>query len=70
METVRADSTANVPPISPKTYRVDDIARILDIGRTSAYNLVRAGHFKTVHIGTSIRISRRSFDAWLEQQAQ
>ena len=31
-----------------KTYRVEDIARILDIGRSSAYNLVREGHFKTV----------------------
>lgn len=52
-----------------KTYRVDDIARILDIGRSSAYNLVREGHFKTVRIGTAIRISRKSFDEWLEQQS-
>lgn len=51
-----------------KTYRVEDIARILDIGRSSAYNLVREGHFKTVRIGTAIRISRKSFDEWLEAQ--
>ena len=51
-----------------KTYRVEDIARILDIGRSSAYNLVREGHFKTVRIGTAIRISRKSFDGWLEAQ--
>ncbi len=51
-----------------KTYRVEDIARLLDIGRSSAYNLVREGHFKTVRIGTAIRISRKSFDEWLEQQ--
>lgn len=54
---------------TPKTYRVDDIARILDIGRSSAYNLVREGQFKTVRIGTAIRISRKSFDEWLEQQS-
>ena len=52
-----------------KTYRVEDIARILDIGRSSAYNLVREGHFKIVRIGTAIRISRKSFDEWLESQA-
>ncbi len=52
-----------------KTYRVEDIAKILDIGRSSAYNLVREGHFKTVRIGTAIRISRKSFDEWLESQA-
>lgn len=52
-----------------KTYRVEDIAKILDIGRSSAYNLVREGHFKIVRIGTAIRISRKSFDEWLESQA-
>lgn len=52
-----------------KTYRVEDIAKILDIGRSSAYNLIREGHFKIVRIGTAIRISRKSFDEWLESQA-
>ena len=52
-----------------KTYRVEDIAKILDIGRSSAYNLVREGHFKIVRIGTAIHISRKSFDEWLESQA-
>ena len=57
-------------PSVAKTYRVEDIAKILDIGRSSAYNLVREGHFKTVRIGTAIRISRKSFDEWLESQAE
>ena len=29
-----------------RTYTVDDIAQILGIGRTSAYILVKEGHFK------------------------
>ena len=49
-----------------KTYRVEDIMQILDIGRNSAYNLVKENHFKGVRIGTAIRISRKSFDEWLE----
>ena len=31
-----------------RTYTVEDIAAILNIGRTSAYTLVKEGHFKTV----------------------
>ena len=62
-------STSQADPSVAKPYRVEDIAKILDIGRSSAYNLVREGHFKTVRIGTAIRISRKSFDEWLESQA-
>lgn len=67
-ETMNYPLTENVPCTSAKAYRVEDIARILDISRSSAYNLVRAGHFKTIRIGTAIRISKKSFDEWLERQ--
>ena len=63
-----ADNSRNAPTPTSKTYKVEDIAKILDIGRSSAYNLVREGHFKTVRIGTSIRVSRKSFDEWLDNQ--
>ena len=49
-----------------RTYTVEQIAAILGIGRTSAYKLVKEGKFKTVRIGYSIRISKKSFDEWLE----
>ena len=51
-----------------RTYTVEQIATILGIGRTTAYALVREGHFKTIRIGTAIRISKKSFDAWIEEQ--
>lgn len=51
-----------------RTYRVEDITALLGIGRTSAYNLVKEGHFKVVRIGTAIRISKKSFDEWLDRQ--
>ncbi len=50
-----------------KTYTVAEIAEILNIGRTSAYNLVKENHFKVVKIGASIRISKKSFDDWLDK---
>lgn len=49
-----------------RTYTVEQIAAILGIGRTSAYKLVKEGKFKTVRIGYSIHISKKSFDEWLE----
>ena len=49
-----------------RIYTVDDIVQILGIGRTSAYILVKEGHFKIVRIGNAIRISKRSFDEWLD----
>lgn len=49
-----------------RTYTVEDIAQILGIGRTSAYILVKEGHFKIVRIGNAIRVSKRSFDEWLD----
>jgi len=53
-----------------RTYTVEDIASILQIGRTTAYNIANLGAFKVVRIGTAIRISRKSFDAWLDDQME
>lgn len=51
-----------------RTYTVDEIQDILGISRTSAYNLVKKNSFHSVRIGGSIRISKKSFDAWLDHQ--
>lgn len=49
-----------------RTYTVEQIAAMLGIGRTAAYALVKADHFKVMRIGSAIRISRKSFDEWME----
>ena len=46
----------------------EPISDILGIGRTAAYKLVHSGVFKTVQIGTTIRVSKQSFDEWLDRQ--
>lgn len=48
-----------------RTYTVNDIAAILGIGRATTYKLANSGAFKTIRIGTMIRISRKSFEDWL-----
>ena len=51
-----------------RTYTVDEIQDILGISRTSAYNLVKKKAFHSVRIGGRIRISKKSFDEWLDHQ--
>ena len=49
-----------------RTYTVNEVARILGVSQARAYRLVQEGLFKSVRIGNAIRISKRSFDHWLE----
>lgn len=53
-------------PFECRTYTVNDVARILGVSQARAYSLVREDLFKSVRIGNAIRISKRSFDEWLE----
>ena len=45
--------------LQPQTraYTVEEIATVLHIGRSSTYTLVKKGYFKSVRIGTAIRLS-------------
>lgn len=49
-----------------RTYSVQEIADILQISRSMAYNLCRQSLFKTVKVGKYIRVSKPSFDEWLD----
>lgn len=49
-----------------RAYSVDDIMDILDISRSSAYILIKKGFFRSHKIGKQIRISKVSFDEWLD----
>lgn len=51
-----------------RTYTVDEIQDILEISRTAAYNLVKKNLFRSVRVGGHIRISKKSFDEWLDIQ--
>jgi excisionase family DNA binding protein len=50
-----------------RTYSVQEIAEILQISRSMAYTLCKRSLFKTVKIGKYVRVSKSSFDAWLDQ---
>ena len=49
-----------------RTYRVNEVAKILGVSNATAYRLIKEGHFR---IGSSIRVSRQSFDEWLDSKS-
>ena len=49
-----------------RVYTIEEIMVILKIGRNAAYKLANSGAFSCVKIGSHYRISRDSFDNWLE----
>lgn len=71
-EEIRKRQMGTAKPESPKydkrVYTVNEIQQILGIGRTSVYNLVNQKLFHVVRVGGSIRISKKSFDEWLDSQ--
>ena len=52
-----------------RTYTVGEVAGILGIGRTTAYKLIHSGQFTFVKVGSAIRVSKASFDEWLDKQS-
>ena len=51
-----------------RVYTVEEISEILGISRSAAYELVKKDEFKSVRIGATMRISKSSFDAWLDSR--
>lgn len=64
MENQNTSHSQQVP--DKRTYTVDEIQDILGISKPTAYNLVKKGEFHSVRVGGHIRISKKSFDEWLD----
>ena len=48
------------------TYTVEEIQQILRISRPTTYALIKSGVFSSIKFKNTIRISKDSFDKWLE----
>lgn len=59
METQQSADTLKI------AYTVGDIAKLLGISKTSAYNLINSNQFHSVKIGGQHRVSKKVFDEWL-----
>ena len=49
----------------PLALRVEDLMPILDIGRNTAYELVRSGQIRSIRIGRKIRVPKDAVAAFL-----
>ena len=62
---VEPSDQTQVAKLVPLVYRVDEIAQLLAISNRAAYNLCNTTKdFKVIRLGTSIRVSKQSFDDW------
>ena len=53
----------------PLTLTVEDLADILNIGRNTAYELVRSNQIKSFFVGRQIRIYKNDLLAYMGEQA-
>ena len=53
---------------SHEWLKVPEVAEVLRIGRSRAYEMVAEGKIPSVRIGRSVRVNRKELDRWLEEQ--
>lgn len=59
-------NTQSCQSAEKRTYSVQEVADILQISKSKAYALCKQSLFKTVKIGKYVRVSKPSFDSWLD----
>ena len=52
----------------PLTLRVEDLMPILNIGRNTAYELMRSGKIRSIRIGRQLRIPTDAIQDYLAQR--
>ena len=57
-----------VHTVVPVSYCVEDAARALGIGRTFAFNLIKEGKLKAVHIGRRTLVPVAEVEAFMSRR--
>ncbi|MEG0767548.1 MAG: helix-turn-helix domain-containing protein [Clostridia bacterium] len=60
----------DIATVGKRTYSVDEVREILGISRRKAYELCNSDSFKVLRIGRALRVSKASFDYWLDHDEQ
>lgn len=50
--------------------RVEEVAKLLQVGRNKVYELAAAGEIPSLHIGRQLRIPTEGLREWIRAQAQ
>ena len=53
-----------------RCYTVKDLQEILGISRPTVYELLKRHEFRWIQVGKNYRISKKSFDEWLDQKME
>ena len=53
-----------------RCYTVKDLQDILGVSRPSVYDLLKKNEFRWILVGGKYRISKKSFDAWLDDESE
>ena len=53
-----------------RCYTVKELQEILGISRPTVYELLKRNEFRWIQIGTKYRISKKSFDEWLDRKME
>jgi excisionase family DNA binding protein len=48
-----------------KLYRVEEVAEVLNVGRTKVFDLIRSGQLASVKVGGSRRVTERAVDEYI-----
>ena len=51
-----------------RCYTVKEVQEMLGISRPTVYELLKKNEFRWIQIGNKYRISKKSFDEWLDQK--
>ena len=54
---------------TPLAVRVSEAARLLDIGRSKCYDLIRTGAIPSIRVGKTVRVPLIPLYAWVEKQS-
>jgi excisionase family DNA binding protein len=52
----------------PLLLKVRDLQNVLNVSKTTAYELVNSKNFPAVRVGRCFRVPRESLKQWLEKQ--
>lgn len=68
METFELPVENAVAITEKRCYTVEDLQIILGISRGTVYKLLEQKEFRWMKIGATYRISKKSFDEWLDEK--
>jgi excisionase family DNA binding protein len=56
--------------IEPLLYTPEQVARLIGFGRSTVYEMIRAGGIPSIRLAGRTRVRREALDAWIESQSK